>query len=171
MTLAYRAPLLLALVIPACSGEPSREEQAAKAREDAAAVASVEAAQTLPLVPIAPAAITFSDIERNDLFGAGCAFAPEGAPSDILALAQGGAGYLKIDGRIERFAPDAGSKELPYLARARYTSTQRTFELTYNGSEGRQTGPETIDYPGSLVVRDESDRVAYQQRGTVQCGA
>lgn len=159
---------LACLSLTACSEESSPQEQA---REDAAAIASVEAAQVPPPQPVNLSAITFPDIERENLFGAGCNFAPTGGGMGAITIAQNKAGYLKVDGQIERFAPDSGSAELPYGARERYTSGNRSFRLIVDTSESQQSGYETMDYPGRLVIRDSQDRIVYEADGIVQCGA
>lgn len=161
----------MALALSACSGEPSEEERAAQAREDAAAIEAVEAAQTPPPQPLNLSAITFPDIERENLFGTGCNFAPAGGGMGAIAIAQGEAGYLKVDNRVERFAPDTGSTELPYGTRERYTSTSRSFRLIVDTSEAQQSGYETMDYRGRLLIRDSRDRVVYEADGIVQCGS
>jgi len=161
---------VLTIMLSACSGEADQGGAAAKAREDEAAIAAVEAAQTPPPQPVNLSAITFPDIERENLFGAGCNFAPAGGGMGAVAMAQGEAGYLKIDNKVVRFAPDAGSGELFYGARRKYTGTTNSFELTLDG-EGKQSGYEVTDYSGRLVVRDSVDRVVYDAKGLVQCGA
>lgn len=161
----------LGLLLSGCSQEPTEEQLAAKAREDEVAIASVEAAQVPPPRPVKLSAITFQDVERENMFGAGCNFASVGDADEPFAIAQGEGGFLKVDSRIERFAPDAGSAELPYNARERYTSTTRSFRLQMDSAVGRQSGSETVDYPGRLTVSDDRDRVVYQADGVVQCGA
>lgn len=161
---------ILTIMLAGCSSEADREDVAAKAREDEAAIAAVEAAQTPPPQPVKLSAITFPDVERENLFGAGCNFAPKGGGMGAIAMAQNQAGYLKIDNKVVRFAPDAGSKELFYGARQKYTGTSNSFELVLDG-EGKQSSYEVTDYSGRLVVRDSADRVVYDAQGLVQCGA
>ncbi|TCD05147.1 hypothetical protein EYB45_06500 [Erythrobacteraceae bacterium CFH 75059] len=151
----------------ACSGASPPQEQDA---EDERAIAAVRDAQRPPPEPLDLQPITFADIEREDLFGAGCVFMPDGS-TRTLALAQVDRGALKLDGRVVRFAPDAGSSEHPYGTRARYTGPAHSFRLTIASDAGRQSGYETTDYPGELEVRDRYDRVLMQMAGRVQCGA
>ena len=162
--------VLLPFLLTACSDEPDRREAAAQAREDDAAIAAVEAAQTPPPQPVMLSAITFPDVERENLFGAGCNFAPADGGMGAVAMAQNEAGYLKIDNKVVRFAPDAGSGELFYGAKEKYTGTSNSFELTVDGA-GKQSGYEVTDYSGRLVIRDSADRVVYDAKGLVQCGA
>jgi hypothetical protein len=165
-----RSLAVLTIMLSACSGESDQGDARAKARADEAAIAVVEAAQTPPPQPVKLSAITFPDVERENLFGAGCNFAPAGGGMGAVAMAQGEAGYLKIDNKVVRFAPDAGSGELFYGARQKYTGTTNSFELTLE-EEGKQSGYEVTDYSGRLVVRDSVERVVYDAKGLVQCGA
>ena len=162
-----RSAIALSLLLLAACG-PTPEEKAAA---DARAVAEVKANQAPPPIPLTLDPIRFADIEKHDLFGAGCSFVPDGAGPDSVALAMGEGGYLIRDGELLRFAPDAGSAELPYLARQKYTGREFSFTLDLDEAQGKQSGEETIDYPGELTVRDSSDRVVYSAKGVSQCGA
>lgn len=160
-----------ALSLAACSAGPDAEQQQAAAERDMAAIEAVKAAQVVPPEPLNLSAIGFPDIERENLFGAGCNFAPRGGGMGAVAIAQSEAGYLKIDNKVERFVPDAGSPQLPYEAREKYTSIAHSFQLSLQDQTGKRAGLETTDYNGRLVVRDSSDQVVYQADGLVQCGA
>ncbi|WP_228243938.1 hypothetical protein [Porphyrobacter sp. GA68] len=116
-------------------------------------------------------AITFADIEREDMFGAGCSFAPAGGGIAALAIAQSDAGYLKIAGEVVRFTPDTTSDELPLGARERYAGSSMTFQLLVRQEEASPSGYETVNYPGRLIVQDRAATVRYDSAGTVQCGA
>lgn len=124
-------------------------------------------------VPQAPEleTITFADIEREDMFGAGCNFAPAGGGIGALAIAQSDAGYLKIAGEVVRFTPDTTSGELPLGARERYIGSSMTFQLRVRQEEASPAGYETVNYPGRLTVQDRRGTVTYDSAGTVQCGA
>lgn len=163
------AILLLApsLGLAACNDEPSKEQQEIR---DQADVAAVEALQKAPPKPIDPDPIRYPDIEKNKLYGASCAFAPEGGGLGAIALAMADAGYMKIDGAIQRFAPDPGSKEQPLGTRAKYDGRSYSFTLALGAGEGRQSGYETSDFSATLTVRNSGDEVVYQSEGIAQCG-
>jgi hypothetical protein len=166
MRVATLLPLLL--LAAACSeNEPSAVE---KARADDADVAAVKAAQVPPPSPVTPERILYPDIEKYDLFGAGCNFAPKGSMAAI-ALAQAGHGYMKIDGRLESFAPDAGSGDLPLGAKGKYTAGSWSFVLDLATEEGHQTGSETVNFPAHFVLRNEYDQIVYENDGIAQCGS
>lgn len=165
-----RAAMLLmaGLLVASCEKEaPSAAEQA---RMDEADVAAVQAAQVPPPTPIEPGKITYPDIEKNDMFGAGCNFAPLGSMAAV-ALAQPGRAFMKLDGEIETFAPDAGSGELPLGVKGKYTGGAWSFVLDLAEVEGKPSGSEGMNYPARLVLRNERDQVVYEDDGIAQCGS
>jgi len=165
-----RSPVILtalALALSSCDQQPSSEQQQV---EDEADIAAVEALQKAPPTPIDPDPILYPDIERNKLYGASCAFAPEGGGLGAIALAMADAGYMKIDGAIQRFAPDPGSKEQPLGTRVEYDGRSYSFTLALGAGEGRQSGQETTDFSATLTVRNPGDEVVYRSKGIAQCG-
>ena len=156
-------PTLL-LALAACSSEPDEAERQAD-------VAEVEANQEAPAEVLELQPILYPDIEKNDLYGAGCSFAPDGGGLGAVALGLADEGYLKRNGEIVRLAADKGSDELPYLARRKYDGTDYSFTLDLDRESGAPTGDETSDYSGTLTVRDGKDRVVYSSTGIAQCGA
>ena len=160
--------MLAAASVASCSEEMSPEEQRTA---DAADIAAVEALQTPPPQPIVPQPIGYPDIEKHNLYGAGCSFAPEGGGLGAIALAQTKAGYMKIDNAIQRFAPDVGSAEMPLGTRAKYDGTSNSFRLSLLDEKGKQSGMETVDFKAHLVVRNSSDAIVYEADGIAQCGS
>ena len=158
----------LALALAACADEPSPEEKAAA---DAAAVAEVEANQEAPPEAMVPQPILYPDVEKYGLFGAGCNFLPQGAGMGAVALAQADKGYMKRDGEVLTFAADKGSPNNPLGSWTKYDGKDYSFTLELEPGEGEQTGMETVDFDGELVVRDGKDRVIYQSAGIAQCGS
>lgn len=172
-----------ALLVSACGGSSITPEE--QARENAAAVASVEATQDVPAVPISPQPIAFEDIEINDLFGAGCAFTPsENAVSNeeqeptsneasppILALTMAEGGYFKLDDTIVKLAPDAGSAAMPLNTRLEYDGTRYSMKLAIDTDEGNNSVDGVVDYPAVLVIRDRRENPVYEMRGAAQCGS
>lgn len=165
------APVSLLMLLTACSPQVGAPDRAKSGQSDAEAIAAVKAAQTPAPLAFDLSPIVFADIERENMFGAGCSFSEGSVDNPDLALAQANIGFLKIDGRIVRFAPDAGSARLPYKARAKYASGAHSFRLTADTGRGTQSGTETTDYPGRLTISDAYDRIVYDRTGTVQCGA
>ena len=163
------APIVLAALLATSCGkeEPSPSE---KARMDEADIAAVEAAQVPPPTPVEPDPIGMPDIEKYDMYGAGCNFAP-GKGIAAIALLQEQRAFMKLDGGIVVFAPDAGSGDLPLGAKGKYTAKAWSFVLDLASEEGKQSGYETIDYPARLVLRNDHDQIVYQSDGTAQCGS
>ncbi|ANY20827.1 hypothetical protein A6F68_02327 [Tsuneonella dongtanensis] len=160
--------MALAVLAAGCGErEPSAAEQQ---RMDDADVAAVKAAQEAPPVPVTPDKILYPDIERYDLFGAGCNFAPEGSMAAIV-LAQPARGFMKIDGEMETFAPDAGSGDLPLGAKGKYTAGAWSFTLDLASEEGEQDGIETVNFPARFVLKNDRDQIVYQANGIAQCGS
>jgi hypothetical protein len=166
MRFAWVVPLVM-LAAGCSKEEPSPAE---KARADDADVAAVKAAQVPPPSPVTPERILYPDIEKYDLFGAGCNFAPDGSMAAI-ALAQPGHGYMKIDGKLEAFAPDVGSGDLPLGAKGKYTAGAWSFLLDLASEEGEQSGSETVNFPARLVLRNDRDQIVYEANGVAQCGS
>ena len=152
------------LALAACSSEPDEAERQA-------AVAEVEANQEAPVEILEPKPILYPDIEKYELYGAGCSFAPDGGGLGAVALAMADEGYMKRDEELLRFAADKGSDELPYLARRKYDGTDYSFTLDLDRDSGAISGEETSDYSGTLTVKDGKDRIVYQSTGIAQCGA
>ncbi|USA40553.1 hypothetical protein [Pelagerythrobacter marinus] len=176
-------PLMLPFALIAC-GEPAPTAEEKRAAEDRA-IAAVEAAQDVPPDPVELEAITYPDIEQHRLSGAGCAFLREGeegregagegaaageGEADLLALAMERGAFVKIDGRIHRLAPDAGSPQLPVMARARYDGREYAMLLDLAEREGARSGMETTDYPARLELRNGRGQVVYGASGIAQCG-
>lgn len=160
--------MALAVLVAGCADdEPSAAE---RERMEEADIAAVKAAQKPPPAPVTPGKILYPDIERYDLFGAGCNFAPEGSMAAI-ALAQSARGFMKIDGELEAFAPDAGSGDLPLGAKGKYTAGEWSFVLDLAAEEGEQDGSETVNFPARFVLRNQRDQIVYQANGVAQCGS
>ena len=154
------------LILVAGCGE--KKSAAEKRAQDDRAIAQVNAAQEIkpPPKPIDPQPILFGDIQKFDLFGAGCAFAPGDSMGAVL-LTRDKVAYLLIDDRPLRFASDPGSAKLPLDTYSRYVGKEMALSLT------RATGAadEATRWAGHLVVTDPLDQVIYEADGQVQCGA
>lgn len=159
----------LLLLLGACEDELSPEERAAR---DARDVAAVEAGNSTnpPPQPISPQVIGYPDIEKYNLFGAGCSFAP-GTSMGAIVLAMDDTAYIKLEGEIIRLASDTGSSDLPLGAHTQYDGKEYQIELALEEDEGVLSGEETMTYPGFAIIRDANDQVVYQADGAMQCGA
>ena len=156
--------ILLALTVMACSNEPNEEERAA-------AVAEVEANRIPPPEELQLEPIRYREIEKNELYGTGCSFAPDGGGMSAVALAMAETGHFLRGDKLITLAADKGSPELPYLARRKYDGAAYSMTLDLDEAEGEQSGEETSDYPATLTIRDASEQVVYRKSGIAQCGA
>ena len=156
--------VLLALTLMACSNEPNEEERAA-------AVAEVEANRIPPPEELQLEPIRYREIEKNELYGTGCSFAPDGGDMSAVALAMAETGHFLRGDKLITLAADKGSPELPYLARRKYDGAAYSMTLDLDEAEGEQSGEETSDYPATLTIRDASEQVVYRKSGIAQCGA
>ncbi len=156
--------ILLALTLVACSNEPNEQERAA-------AVAEVEANRVPPPEELQLEPIRYREIEKNELYGTGCSFAPDGGGMSAVALAMAETGHFLRGDKLITLAADKGSPELPYLARRKYDGAAYSMTLDLDEAEGEQSGEETSDYPATLTIRDASEQVVYRKSGIAQCGA
>ena len=157
--------LLSLALLAGCDSGPSPEEQAIS---DARDVAMVEAANEAkpPLKEVTPEPLLMPDIERYDLFGEACNYAP-GTSLGTRVIAREADAFVKIDGEVERLAADPGARELPMHTRTLYSGKSYSLRLALNGDGAEATG--AGDYEGSVTLRDAYGRVVYEGTGLAQC--
>ena len=166
-----RASIILAgaLLSAACSAS---EDQAKPVTSDAQAIAEVERLGTPPVLPVQPQPITFSDLEKYGLFGAGCYFLDgNGAKASMLFIASDEKGWMILESKLVELSADRSSAEMPYLSWSRYVGLAQTVVLQRDQAKARSTGPETESAPGEITIRDENDRVVFTRKGLIDCGA
>jgi hypothetical protein len=123
----------------------------------------------VPGPAIVPQAITYRDIEANDLSGAGCAYA-SGTSMAPIVLANADQAAMKIGGQIQRFVVDSESEGAVLGSRTRYLAEDRVLYLTVEG-EGTPARDETVNFTGSVRLLDGAGAELYATTGTVQCGS
>ena len=161
------APLLLT----SCE-QPKSQTQ--KAREDARAIAQVEAAQDAapPPVPLDPQPITAADLEKNRLYGAGCSLTPSAQPGgDPVLLADQNRAVMKVGGKFVTFAADSGSEELAMGVRTHYVGKAQSLMLEKGAGDGAHLGEEAMRWDGRVAVRDAHDQLVYANAGQIVCGS
>lgn len=159
--------LALPFALLACDNPSPAEEEAARQQ----AVDEVNANQKPPPEELVLDPIRYPDIEKHDLFGAGCSFVPDGGGLGAVAIGMADKGYMIRKGELLVLAADMGSAELPYLARRKYDGREYSFTLDLDEAGGEQSGYETTDYRGTLTVVDGEGNVLYRAQGLTQCGA
>lgn len=160
------------LALAACEQGPTPEEQAL---QDARDVAIVEAANEVlpPIELVTPEPLLLPDIERYDLYGEACNYAP-GTSLGTRVVAREADAFMKIEGEVVRFAADPGSRELPMRSRTLYASKEFSLRLEINpqpSSDGAAGTTPAGDYEGSVTLRDRYGRVVYEGTGLAQCKA
>jgi hypothetical protein len=163
------SPLLLAVALLAgCGDVPTPEEQAAEAARRIALVEKGNSALP-PLEEVYLEPISYADVERHNLTGAGCNFAP-GNSFGTRVVARPVDAHMKIGEDVIRLAADAGASELPAGARSRYLSGTHEMRLEVSG-EGKPSagGSDKVDYLGTVTLVDEHGRLVYQASGLAQC--
>lgn len=161
-------PIIVALLLTGCGEDLSPEERALRDERD---VALVEAANDVapPLVLITPEPLLAPDIERHDLFGEACNYAP-GTSLATRVIARESDAFFKVDGEIQRLAADPGSRELPQRTRTLYSGKAYSLRLAIKGEgEPAPGGGGAANYEGTVVVRDAYGRVVYEGTGLAQC--
>lgn len=158
------------LALSACDKAKSAAEQA---REDAKAIAMVEAAQHAapPPMPIEPQPITAADIEHNNLYGVGCSLVPATQPGgNPLVVATDKRAVIKIGSKFVTFAADPGSPPLALGARSHYVGREQSLFLEKAGGDGTRLGEESFRWDGTLTVRDSREQLVYTTAGEIVCG-
>ena len=165
-----RLVVVLALVTAACEEDVDPGEQEML---DEQAVQAVEAANDAapPVEMVVPEPILAPDIERYDILGQLCSYAP-GTSLGARVISREADAFMKIEGEVERFAADAGSRELPMRTRSLYNGREFSLRLELEDSEGGtpETGTGPGEYEGHITLRDRWDRVVYSGTGLTQCG-
>jgi len=156
--------LALALLAGCDNGSTAEEQELSDARD----VAMVEAANDAkpPVKEVTPEPLLMPDIERYDLFGEACNYAP-GTSLGTRVIAREADAFVKVDGEVQRLAADPGSRELPMHSRTMYSGAKYSLRLALNGDGAKPTG--AGDYEGSVTLRDEYGRVVYEGTGLAQC--
>jgi hypothetical protein len=150
------------LLLAGCERELTPEEQAQRDERDIALVEQANNSKA-PVEQLTPEPILYPDIERFDLYGAACNYAP-GTSLGTRVVAREADAFMKIDGEVLRFAADPGARELPQGTRSLYNGRAYVLRLQIEGDGG-----EVGDYEGSVTVFDQHGRVVYEGVGLTQC--
>lgn len=158
---------VLALILLAAACGPSPED---KAREDAAAIAAVNAAQNRlpPAKALSLEQFTPGDFARMDDTGASCAFYSE---ARAIAMARPGFGWIKLDGELIRLVSDSGSAAGPLGTYSRYTGRALSMRIEPAGAAATATVQTRLEMPAMISVFDQWDRVVFGLAGQMRCAA
>ena len=163
-----------ALLLAGCGDESNADERKMADERDIAMVEQANKAMP-PLHMVSPEPILLPDIERYDLLGETCNYAP-GTSLGARAIAREADAFMKIDGKIERFAADPGARELPMHTRSVYNSKDFSLVLALREASAepadesaKPAGTTPGNYEGSVTLRDSYGRVVYEGNGLAQC--
>ena len=157
-----------AFVLAACAEEPQSPAQ--QQADDERAIAEVEAAQTPPPDVVAPQRITAVERERFGLSSGGCSFAVNNPELGAQAILQMNVGYMKFDGAMERFAPDAGSGDGPAGTTTRYDGGSHGLIIRFDTEATEKAGGDMVTMPAQITLQDGRKRTVYVAEGTALCG-
>ncbi len=155
-------------LLAACAEEP--KSQAQKEVDDERAIAEVEAAQTPPPDVVAPQRITADERARLGLSEGGCSFAVNNPELGAQAILQMNVGYMKFDGTMERFSPDAGSGNGPAGTSTRYDGGSHGIIVRFNPESAETSGGDAVTMPAQITLQDGRRRTVYVAEGTALCG-
>ncbi|HWK42519.1 MAG TPA: hypothetical protein VNR60_11375 [Croceibacterium sp.] len=156
-------------LLAGCGEALTPEEQA---RLDERDIAMVEKANegSAPMREVTPEPLLYPDIERHDLYGESCSYAP-GTSLGTRVFAREADAFVKIGGEIERFAADPGSRELPMRTRSLYNSRNYALRLRLDAGPDAESEGEAQDgnFEGTVQLFDKYGRVVYEGTGLAQC--
>ncbi|HYD24349.1 MAG TPA: hypothetical protein VEB68_06105 [Croceibacterium sp.] len=155
-----------ALLLAGCGDEPTPEEQALADERD---IALVEKANDTmpPLIQVTPEPLLLPDIERYDIYGEACNYAP-GTSLGTRVIAREADAFMKISGEVVRFAADPGARALPMRTRSLYNGREYSLRLRIDADGEQADGPRS-NYEGSVTLFDAHGRVVYEGTGLAQC--
>lgn len=165
-----RAILLLPLLLlTACGDDVPDADELAKEEADVGFIQGLQANDPPPK-PIELQAIRYPDIEAYQLYGANCAFAP-GESLGAIVMAVGDSAWMKVDDKMVRLAADTGGAKLPMGAWRHYNGKEYSLDLDIGEPSKNRAPTGSVNYPGTLEVRDAYKQLVYGAQGTIQCGA
>jgi len=121
-----------------------------------------------PAQPITPEPIRVFELSGIGSFT--CVVAGK-AEREVLFVATPSLGMMRLRGENVRFAPAPSEMELPYGISTRFTGQSHEVELFVDPLTETPAGPELAYFSGGITVRDQYDRIVFEYRGRVECGA
>ena len=159
----------VAMAFLAGCGETAKS-RAQQEIDDEKAIAEVEAAQTPPPDVVTPERITDDERERYRLSDSGCAFAVNNPEVGAHAILQINVGYMKLDGEMERLAPDAGAADGPAGTKTRYDGGSHALLVRFDTAKASKAGGDAVSIPSQITLQDGRGRTVYVAEGTSLCG-
>ena len=166
-----RGVLMMGAVLSVLAGCSDPQKSAAQREiDDERAIAEVEAAQTPPPDVVTPQRITLEERARYKLSDSGCAFAVNNPEVGAQAILQINVGYMKFDGAMERFAPDAGAADGPAGTSTEYDGGRHALLVRFDTAKATKASGEAVSVPTRITLQDGRKRTVYVAEGTSLCG-
>lgn len=159
---------VLATLLAGC-GETAKS-RAQQEIDDEKAIAEVEAAQTPPPDVVTPERITDEERARYQLSDSGCSFAVNNPEIGAQAILQMNVGYMKFDGEMERFAPDAGAADGPAGTSTKYDGGRHGLAVRFEQGKAAKAAGDSLSVPTQIELQDGRGRTVYVAEGTSLCG-
>ncbi len=164
-----RGAIFMAAALLAGCGEAEKSPQQ-RAIDDEKAIAEVEAAQTPPPDVVTPQRITDEERARYKLSDNGCAFAVNNPELGAQAILQMNVGYMKFEGAMERFAPDAGAGDGPAGTSTKYDGGRHGLIVAFDTAQTSKGAGSSVSVPTRITLQDGRRRTVYVAEGTSLCG-
>ncbi|MHA6333614.1 hypothetical protein ACXYL9_07995 [Qipengyuania sp. CAU 1752] len=149
-------PAAFGLIVASCSeGSPPTT--------DAEKIALVEGANINPLEPVELQPLNERDVDLAALPDEQCAFHPGAGDASPLFVVTSEIGIYKRQGQVRRVVADGGSKLVAGDIHARFGGLEHGVRLAADGEATAN------DIPVRLTLLDGRDRIAFEQRGTLDC--
>lgn len=162
----FLSVFVLACALSSCGHKMSPAERKAA---DEKAIAEVKANQAPPPDTPEVQPISSQEIDALGLTGGGCTIYGKSDSGAVLALIYPDTAYMKLDGDVDRFISDNGSKPGPMDTRAHYDGKRRSLDVDV-GTKGKSLVSDTLDYPATLTLRDGKGRVEAALAAMARCG-
>ena len=108
-------------------------------------------------------------IKEHDLLGTSCGFVPAGAADPVL-LATAEQAVMLIDRQPQVLAGDSAGPAGPVGTWQHYVGKALSLRIAKAGGDGVEPGSDALEWPGTLTIRDEFDRIVFTRAGKLRCG-
>lgn len=123
-----------------------------------------------PAWPIKPEALATGELANLGLSGVTCIVPGENRRENLYAATRK-KGIMRLETEILEFAPRPTAILLPYDISDSFDGLIYKVELTIDRGSETEAGPGLLFYNGQMTVRDARERIVFQHRGRIECGA
>lgn len=123
-----------------------------------------------PAWPISPEPVATGELAQVGLSGKTC-MVPGESHRENLFVATSRKGVMRLDSEISEFAPKPTTNPLPFDISDSFDGQAYSIQLTIDRASESEAGPGLLFYNGQMTIRDPRDRIVFQHRGRIECGA